>query len=57
MPVIYSQNETGGSRTFGGEMHNRQDYSNLNLDATEIQKKLADPNNMELLKSIMTKLG
>ena len=34
-----------------------QDYSNLNLDATEIQKKLADPNNMELLKDIMTKLG
>lgn len=34
-----------------------QDYSNLNLDATEIQKKLADPNNMELLKNIMTKLG
>ena len=34
-----------------------QDYSNLNLDATEIQKKLADPNNMELLKGIMTKLG
>jgi hypothetical protein len=30
MPVIYSQNETGGSRTFGGEMNNRQDYSNLN---------------------------
>lgn len=34
-----------------------QDYSNLNLDASEIQKKLADPNNMELLKNIMTKLG
>ena len=34
-----------------------QDYSNLNLDATEIQKKLADPNNMELLKGIMAKLG
>ena len=34
-----------------------QDYSNLNLDASEIQKKLADPNNMELLKGIMTKLG
>ena len=34
-----------------------QDYSNLNLEATEIQKKLADPNNMELLKGIMTKLG
>lgn len=34
-----------------------QDYSNLDLDATEIQKKLADPNNMELLKNVMTKLG
>ena len=34
-----------------------QDYSNLNLDATEIQKKLADPENMQLLKGIMTKLG
>ena len=34
-----------------------QDYSNLNLDATNIQQKLADPNNLELLKGIMTKLG
>ena len=34
-----------------------QDYSNLNLDATEIQKKIADPENLELLKSIMTRLG
>ena len=34
-----------------------QDYSNLNLDVTEIQKKLADPENMALLKNIMTKLG
>ena len=33
------------------------DYSNVNLGATAIQKKLADPNNMELLKGIMTKLG
>lgn len=33
------------------------DYSALNLDATEIQKKLADPNNLELLKAVMTKLG
>ena len=32
-------------------------YETMNLDATEIQKKLADPNNMELLKGIMTKLG
>ena len=34
-----------------------QDYSSLDLDATTIHKKLADPNNMELLKGIMTKLG
>ena len=34
-----------------------QDYSSLNLDATEIQWKLADPDNMALLKQILTKLG
>lgn len=34
-----------------------QDYSNLNLDAESIQKKIADPENLELLKSIMTRLG
>lgn len=33
------------------------DYSNLNLDASEIQKKLADPENMELLRSVLAKLG
>ena len=33
------------------------DYSNLDFNATEIQKKLADPQNMELLKSVLTKLG
>lgn len=33
------------------------DYSNLNLDATEIQQKLADPENMELLRNVLTKLG
>ena len=35
----------------------RTDYSALNLDATEIQKKLADPENMALLKDILAKLG
>lgn len=34
-----------------------QDYGALELDATELQKKIADPNSLELLKSIMTKLG
>lgn len=33
------------------------DYSNLDLDATKIQTKLADPQNLELLKGVMTKLG
>ena len=34
-----------------------QDYSALILDATEIQQKLADPDNMALLKQVLTKLG
>ena len=34
-----------------------QDYSALNLDAAEIQQKLADPDNMALLKQVLTKLG
>ena len=34
-----------------------QDYSALNVDATEIQQKLADPDNMALLKQVLTKLG
>ena len=35
----------------------KSDYSGLNLDASEIQKNLSDPENMELLKSILDKLG
>lgn len=34
-----------------------QDYSNLDLDATEIQEKLANPENMAFLKQVLTKLG
>lgn len=34
-----------------------QDYSNLELDASKIQQTIADPNNLELLKTILTKLG
>ena len=33
------------------------DYSALNFDATEIQKKIGDPENMALLKQVLTKLG
>ena len=34
-----------------------QDYSSLNLDALDIQQKLADPNNLAFLKQVMGKLG
>ena len=33
------------------------DYSNLNLDATTIQKELANPESLSLLKDILVKLG
>ena len=33
------------------------DYNTLNFDATDIQKKLSDPNTLGLLKDVMTKLG
>lgn len=33
------------------------DYGTLNLDASEIQEKLADENNLALLRNILTKLG
>ena len=35
----------------------KEDYSNLDFDATAIQSKLADPENMQLLKDVLTKLG
>ena len=34
-----------------------QDYANTSLEATDIQQKLADPNNLTLLKDVMSKLG
>ena len=33
------------------------DYNGMNLDATNIYNKLADPNNMDLIKQVLTKLG
>ena len=33
------------------------DYSNLDLDASDIQSKIADPENMAFLKDVLTKLG
>ncbi len=34
-----------------------EDYNGLNLDAQNIQAALSDPNNLTLLKDVMTKLG
>ena len=34
-----------------------QDYQNLDLDITKLQKEMADPNNLTLLKDVVTKLG
>mgnify|MGYP006916240342 CR=1 FL=1 len=33
------------------------DYSNLELDAEKLQKQIADPKNLTLLKDVMEKLG
>lgn len=33
------------------------DYSNLNLEASEITDKLSNPDNLTLLKNVLTKLG
>lgn len=35
----------------------KSDYSNLDLDATMIQEKIANPENLSLLKDIIDKLG
>lgn len=34
-----------------------QEYSNLELDALNIKEALADPNNLNLLKDVLTKMG
>lgn len=34
-----------------------QDYSNLSLDASKIQEKLANSENVEFLKAVMAKMG
>lgn len=33
------------------------DYSNLDMDAANIQSKIADPKNLELLKDVLSKMG
>jgi hypothetical protein len=35
----------------------KEDYSSLDFNASEIQSKLANPDNMKLLKDVLTRLG
>lgn len=35
----------------------KEDYQEVNFDANEIHKNISDPENLELLKQILTKLG
>ena len=35
----------------------KQDYDELNFDAEELRSKIADPNTLDLVKNILTKLG
>ena len=34
-----------------------EDYNTLNLEATDIEEKLANPDNLALVRDILTKLG
>lgn len=47
----YTNSAMGIMETIG------QDYANLDLRADEIQKKIADPNTLPIVKDILTKLG
>lgn len=48
----------GQMNSLYGIMENiTSDYANVDMDATNIQEKLADPNVIPLLKGVMTKLG
>jgi hypothetical protein len=33
------------------------DYAEVDMEATKVQEKLANPENLTLLKNVMTKLG
>jgi hypothetical protein len=35
----------------------QNDYDGMNLDAQNIQQAISNPENLELLKNVMTKLG
>lgn len=53
-----AENMYGQMNSVYGIMENiANDYSEVGAQAEDIQKKIADPNNIALLKDVMTKLG
>ena len=53
-----AENMYGQMNSAYGIMENiASDYANVDMDASNIQEKLANPENLTLLKNVMTKLG
>jgi hypothetical protein len=53
-----AENMYGQMNSVYGIMENIvSDYTEVDMDATNIQEKLANPENLTLLKNVMTKLG
>ena len=61
--VLYGINETieayykYRNSVFGILDTINQDYKDLNFDTSEIQKNISDPENLKLLKDLLTKMG
>lgn len=53
-----AENMYGQMNSIYGIMENIvSDYAEVDMDATKVQEKLANPENLTLLKNVMTKLG
>ena len=53
-----AENMYGQMNSVYGIMENIvSDYAEVDMDATKVQEKLANPENLTLLKNVMTKLG
>ena len=53
-----AENMYGQMNSVYGIMENIvSDYAEVDMDATKVQEKLANPENLALLKNVMTKLG
>jgi hypothetical protein len=53
-----AENMYGQMNSLYGIMENiTSDYAEVDMEATKVQEKLANPENLTLLKNVMTKLG